>query len=81
MTEPPSTEPITENLAYIRVVVKGNDYLYKGELYTREQFLGIVRANPDLPVRISQDGASMRAYKGLIDALDELGTEYVESKS
>ena len=80
VTEPPSTEPVTENLSYIKVVVKGNDYLYKGEIYTLEAFLGIVRANSELPVRISEDGASMRAYSRLIDALKELGTEYVESR-
>ena len=80
VTEPPSTEPVTENLSYIKVVVKGNDYLYKGEVYTLEAFLGIVRANSELPVRISEDGASMRAYSRLIDALKELGTEYVESR-
>ena len=81
VTEPPSTEPVTENLSYIKVVVKGNDYLYKGEIYTLEAFLGIVRANSELPVRISEDGASMRAYSRLIDALKELGTDYVESRN
>ncbi|MBR2088503.1 MAG: hypothetical protein IJ906_15530 [Oscillospiraceae bacterium] len=81
VTEPPSTEPVTENLSYIKVVVKGNNYLYKGEIYTLEAFLGIVRANSELPVRISEDGASMRAYSRLIDALKELGTDYVESRN
>lgn len=81
VTEPPSTEPVTENLSYIKVVVKGNDYLYKGEIYTLEAFLGIVRANSELPVRISEDGASMRAYSRLTDALKELGTDYVESRN
>ena len=81
VTEPPSTEPVTENLSYIKVVVRGNDYLYKGEVYTLEAFLGIVRANSELPVRISEDGASMRAYSRLIDALKELGTDYVESRN
>ena len=81
VTEPPSTEPVTENLSYIKVVVKGNNYLYKGEIYTLEAFLGIVRANSELPVRISEDGASMRAYSQLIDALKELGTDYVESRN
>ena len=80
VTEPPSTEPVTENLSYIKVVVSGNDYIYKGEVYTREAFLGIVRANPDLPVRISENGASMRAYQGLLEALDEQGVTYVESR-
>ena len=76
-----TTEPVTENLSYIKVVVKGNDYLYKGEIYTLEAFLGIVRANSELPVRISEDGASMRAYSRLTDALKELGTDYVESRN
>ena len=80
VTEAPSTEPVTENLSYIKVVVKGNDYIYKGEAYTLEGFLGIVRANSELPVRISEDGASMRAYSRLTDALRELGTDYVESR-
>lgn len=78
-TEAPSTEPVTENLRYIQVVVRGNTYIYKEEPYTLDGFLGIVRANPDLPVRISEDAASMRAYSRLLDALQELGTEYVES--
>ena len=81
VTEPPSTEPVTENLSYIKVVVRGNDYLYKGEVYTLEAFLGIVRANSELPVRISEDGASMRAYSRLTDALKELGSDYVESRN
>ena len=81
VTEPPSTEPVTENLSYIRVVVSGNDYIYKGEIYTLEAFLGIVRANSGLPVRISKNGASMRAYTGLTEALEQLHVEYVESNT
>ena len=78
-TESPSTEPMTENLSYIRVTVSGNDYLYKNEPYNLDGFLGIVRANPELPVRISDDHASLRAYDALIAALRELGTEYAET--
>ena len=78
-TEAPSTEPVTENLSYIKVTVSGNDYLYKNEPYNLDGFLGIVRANPDLPVRISDDHASLRAYDALIAALGEQGTEYAET--
>lgn len=78
-TEPPSTEPVTENLSYIQVTVSGNDYIYKGETFTLEQFIGIVRVNPDLPVHIREDGASMRAYSRLIGELQSLGAEYAES--
>ncbi|MCR5718410.1 MAG: hypothetical protein K6F80_05175 [Oscillospiraceae bacterium] len=78
-TQPPSTEPVTENLSYIKVLVVGGDYVYKNEAYTLDEFVGIVRANPGLPVRIEEDGASLRAYDGLIEALDLVGAEYVES--
>ena len=72
-TEPPSTEPVTENLSYIQVTVSGNNYIYKGETFTLEQLIGIVRANPDIPVHIREDGASMRAYNRLQEELDSIG--------
>ena len=81
LTEPPTTEPVTENLSYIKVIVSGNDYVYKGEVFRLQEILAIIRTNPGLPVRISDDGASLRAYDSLIDALDEMGAEYVESST
>lgn len=81
VTEIPATEPVTENLSYIKVAVSGSDYIYKGEAFTLEQILAIVRTNPGLPVRIADDGASLRAYDALIAALNETGAVYAESNS
>lgn len=74
-TEPPSTEPVTVNGNRIEVTVSGNAYLYNRENFTLEQIIGIVRANPELPVGIREDGASMRAYQRLCEELELIGAE------
>ena len=83
-TEAPSTEAITENLSYVKIIVSGSDYIYKDEPYTLDAVLAIVRTNADLEVRIVNDGASKHAYDELIGALDrlhdELNVEYHTSK-
>ncbi len=80
-TEPPSTAPVTENLSYIKVVVSGSDYIYKGEPYSLDGIMAIIHNNPDLPVRVGNDGASKDAYEALIAALDDAGAEYVKANT
>lgn len=79
LTEPPTTEPVTENLSYIKVIVSGNDYVYKDEIYSLEAMLAIISTNPGLEVRVVDDGASMRAYDSFVDALREKNVKFVES--
>ncbi len=80
-TEPPSTAAVTENLSYIKVVVSGSDYVYKNEPYSLDGIMAIIHNNPDLPVRVGNDGASKDAYEALITALDDAGTSYVKANT
>lgn len=80
-TEPAPTQPVTEQLQYISITVSGKTYQYKGKDYSLDTLLGIIESNAGLPVRVTDDGASLRAYRALIDALREANVEYVETGS
>lgn len=74
-TEPP-TEPVTSSLNAIEITVSGNDYLYNGTAFSLDELAGILRINPELPVSVTDDNASLKAYNDLIEKLKELGIQY-----
>ena len=80
----PTTEPVTVNDDYICVIVDENSYIYNDKTFTLEEFIGIVKANPDITVQVIDEGAaSIDAYDSLITALEQLkniGVGYVESR-
>lgn len=74
-TEPP-TQPATNALYAIEVTVSGNDYIYNATVLSLDELTGILRINPELPVYISDDNASLKAYNALVSKLDELGIRH-----
>lgn len=78
-TEPPTeplTEPFTNSLNAIEVTISGNDYIYNGAVFSLEELAGILRVNPELPVAVTDENASLKAYNALIEKLDALGIQY-----
>lgn len=78
-TEPPTdppTEPFTSNLNAVEITVAGNDYIYNGTAFSLDELAGILRINPELAVAVSDENASLKAFNGLIEKLEELGMQY-----
>lgn len=74
-TEPP-TEPVTSSMNAVDITVSGNDYIYNGTALTLDEVAGILRVNPELPVSVSDENASLKAFNDLTEKLKELGIQY-----
>lgn len=81
-TEEETTEeaiPVIEEIEYINITVSENEYLYQNSKYSLEELLAELESIPDdLPVKITDDNASLNAYRQLTEALDEHGIKYIE---
>ena len=71
--------PVIEEIEYVNITVSENEYLYQNSKYSLEELLTELDSIPDnLPVKITDDNASLNAYRQLIEALDEHGIKYIE---
>jgi len=65
--------------AIIKVNVVGNDYFYDNERKEVDDIVSLVETiDGDVVVEIFDDNASLRAYNGLIERLEEEHISYVE---
>ena len=81
-TEEETTEeaiPVIEEIEYINITVSENEYLYQNSRLSLEELMSELDSIPDdLPVKITDDNASLNAYRQLTEALDEHGIKYIE---
>ena len=79
-----TTALTTEQITYIEVTVSGNTYLFQSQQYTDPDALlheiRAAKAEQDVPVRITDDGASLNAYNKLKDALRAEKIRFLESE-
>lgn len=75
-TTEPLTEPVTNLLHTIEIAVSGNHYIYNGMELSLDELVGILRVNAELPVTVSDENASLKAYNDLITKLEALDIKY-----
>lgn len=65
--------------AVLAINVVGNDYFYNNERILLEDFILVVKdVEGKVVVEVKDDNASLRAYNGLLDKLDEMDIDYIE---
>ncbi|MBR3629526.1 MAG: hypothetical protein IKN55_03530 [Oscillospiraceae bacterium] len=83
VTEPPTeamTQPSTQAITSVEIVVAGNGYLYADKPVTLDGILGILQVmKTDMPVKVTDENASLAAYRALIDLLKEQNVAYIEA--
>ena len=74
------TMPATEEITSVEIVVAGNGYLYRDKPTTLDGVLGILQAKDEnMPVKVTDDRASLGAYRALTDLLKEQNVPYIEA--
>ena len=71
--------PVIETVEYINITVSENEYLYQNNKYSLEELIIELDSLPDgIPVKLTDDNASLNAYRQLTEALDEHKIKYIE---
>ena len=65
-----NTVSVVEELEYINVTVSGNEYIYDS----------IKSLDKNLPVKIADEGSSLKAYKALKAKLSENSISFIEAQ-
>lgn len=74
------TQPDTQELTSVEIIVAGNVYLYRNAPITLDGVLGILQVlDPGIPVKVTDENASLHAYQALTDLLDEQNVRYIEA--
>lgn len=75
-------QPETESVNYINVTVSGSDYLYDNQKMTVDELISELNSiGEKFPVKITDDGASLKAYDNLVSALKENDIRYIEQEN
>ena len=84
VTEPttePMTMPATEEITSVEIIVAGDGYVYNNRPVSLDGILVVLQAmEPDMPVKVTDQNASRRAYQALLKLLKEQEKTYVEAK-
>ena len=72
---------VVEELEYINVTVSGNEYIYDNKKVTLDELIGSIQSlDKKLPVKISDEGSSLKAYKNLKAKLAENNISFIEAE-
>ena len=78
---------VVEELEYINVTVSGNEYIYDNKKVTLDdlRYIGenvptIKSLDKNLPVKIADEGSSLKAYKALKAKLSENSISFIEAQ-
>lgn len=72
---------VIEELEYINVTVSGNEYIYDNKKVTLDELIGSIQSlDKKLPVKISDEGSSLKAYKNLKAKLTENNISFIEAE-
>lgn len=73
------SEKQEDNCEAIEVSVVAKDYFFENERISLDDLIStIVNTDGEFVVEVTDDNASLKAYKKLIDALDDLEISYIE---
>ena len=74
------TTPVIEELEYIEITVSGNEYLYQNSKYTLDDLIKeLTSQDLAVPVKITDENSSIKAYKALKSALADNNIHYIEA--
>ena len=72
---------VIEELEYINVTVSGNEYIYDNKKVTLDELISSIQSlDKKLPVKISDEGSSLKAYKNLKAKLAENNISFIEAE-
>lgn len=72
---------VVEKLEYINVTVSGNEYIYDNKKVTLDELVDSIKSlDRNLPVKIADEGSSLKAYKELKTKLSENNISFIEAE-
>lgn len=72
---------VVEKLEYINVTVAGNEYIYDNKKVTLDELVDSIKSlDRNLPVKIADEGSSLKAYKELKTKLSENNISFIEAE-
>lgn len=72
---------VVEKLEYINVTVSGNEYIYDNKKVTLDELVDSIKSlERNLPVKIADEGSSLKAYKELKTKLSENNISFIEAE-
>ena len=72
---------VVEELEYINVTVSGNEYIYDNKKVTLDELVDSIKSlDRNLPVKIADEGSSLKAYKELKSKLSENNISFIEAE-
>ena len=76
-----NTVSVVEELEYINVTVSGNEYIYDNKKVTLDELIDSIKSlDRNLPVKIADEGSSLKAYKALKAKLSENSISFIEAQ-
>lgn len=79
VSEETEITPTIKDIEYINVTVSGNEYIYENKKLSLEELINeLTDMTLDVPVKITDDDASLDAYQQLVDTLKEHKIKYIE---
>ena len=76
-----NTVSVVEELEYINVTVSGNEYIYDNKKVTLDELVDSIKSlDRNLPVKIADEGSSLKAYKELKTKLSENNISFIEAE-
>lgn len=72
----------TETMEYINITVSGSDYIFQNQKMNIDELMSELNSTEEkFPVKITDDGASIKAYDALVEALKDNDIRYIEQES
>lgn len=72
---------VVEELEYINVTVSGNEYIYDNKKVSLDELIDSIKSlDRNLPVKIADEGSSLKAYKALKTKLSENNISFIEAE-
>lgn len=79
-SESSASELVVEELDFLNVTVSENDYLYQNSRLQLDELMNkLVTDAVDTKVKVTDENASKRAYKNLINALEDEHIRYIKA--
>ncbi len=76
------SEPETQNVEYMEITVSGSDYLFQNKKMTADEIIAELNSLEEkMPVKVTDDGASIKAYDVLVGILSENNIRYIEQEN